>query len=101
MFEGAVTAVAGRTPPPTPGGEPVRRPKHHHTFAHDYLEDPAQAIGAAWELARWERDEKRATILKRVKDAADAKALMNVEGDEPETTAERASRGASATTASR
>ena len=52
MFEGAVTAVAGRTPPPTPGGEPVRRPKHWHTFAHDYLEDPAQAIGAAWELAK-------------------------------------------------
>ena len=51
MFEGAVTAVAGRTPPPTPGGEPVRRPKHWHTFA-EYLEDPAQAIGAAWELAR-------------------------------------------------
>ena len=101
MFEGAVTAVAGRTPPPTPGGEPVHRPKHWHTFPHEYLEDPAQAIGAAWELARWERDEQRATILKRVKDAADARASVNVEGDEPETTAERASRGASATTASR
>ena len=57
-----------------------------------------RAIGAAFELARWERDEKRAEILKRVKDAADSGAWIEAEEDEPETTAARASRGASATT---
>lgn len=72
MSEGAATAVAGRTPPATPGGEQARRPKQWFNHAREYLEDPARAIGAAFELARWERDEKRAEILKRVKDAADS-----------------------------
>lgn len=98
MSEGAATAVAGRTPPATPGGEQARRPKQWFNHAREYLEDPARAIGAAFELARWERDEKRAEILKRVKDAADSGAWIEAEEDEPETTAARASRGASATT---
>ena len=98
MSEGAATAVAGRTAPATPGGEHVRRPKQWFNHAREYLEDPARAIGAAFELARWERDEKRAEILKRVKDAADSGAWTKAEEDEPETTAARASSGASATT---
>ena len=85
MSEGAATAVAGRTPPATPGGEHVRRPKQWFNHAREYLEDPARAIGAAFELARWERDEKRAEILKRVKDAADSGAWIEAEEDEPET----------------